>query len=151
MPRCQVVPVKLADRDEWVAMRVRLWPEGGLEEHAHEADAYFAGTLAEPVEVLLARDEEGQPAGFAELSIRPWVDGCETRDVGYLEGWYVEPDYRRQGVGRALVEAAMEWARACGCREFASDTQLHNANSAAAHRALGFEEVERLILFRQSL
>ena len=48
--------------------------------------------------------------------------GCETDRIGYLEAWYVDPDWRNQGMGRALVEQAEAWARAEGCVEMASDT-----------------------------
>jgi hypothetical protein len=71
--------------------------------------------------------------------------------VGYVEGWYVDPDVRRQGIGRRLVEAAERWAAAQGCREMASDAHLGNTVSHAAHEALGFEESERLVHFRKRL
>lgn len=136
---------------EWLAMRVRLWPEGEAANHEREVAAFFAGSLVEPLAVLIARAEDGTPIGFAELSIRGYVDGCDTHDVGYLEGWYVEPAHQRSGVGRALVEASLAWARARGCREFASDTEVENTSSIAAHRALGFEETARVALFRRLL
>lgn len=44
--------------------------------------------------------------GFVEASLRPYAEGCDTRPVGYLEGGYVAPEWRGQGIGRALVEAA---------------------------------------------
>lgn len=147
----RISDLRPADRDEWLVMRARLWPESGLAEHQREVNAFFAGSLVEPLAVLIARAEDGAPVGFAELSIRGYVDGCDTRDVGYLEGWYVEPPYRFRGVGRSLVEASMAWARARGCREFASDTEVENTSSAAAHRALGFEETARVVLFRKIL
>jgi len=93
----------------------------------------------------------GQLVGFAELSRRPYAEGCETSPVGFLEGWYVAPARRRQGIGRALVQAAEVWARGRGCREFASDALAENGLSAAAHRALGFEEVEVIRCFRKDL
>lgn len=71
--------------------------------------------------------------------------------MAYLEGWYVEPDVRRRGIGRALVRAAEDWGRTQGCTEFASDTEIENAASAAAHTALGFEEVDRVRCFRKRL
>jgi ribosomal protein S18 acetylase RimI-like enzyme len=74
-----------------------------------------------------------------------------TDRVAYLEGWYVEPDARRRGVGRALVAAAEQWAASQECTEFGSDALLDNDVSAAAHRALGFEETEHLRLFRKVL
>jgi aminoglycoside 6'-N-acetyltransferase I len=71
--------------------------------------------------------------------------------VAYLEGWYVDPDVRRQGVGAALVRAAEAWAREHGYREFASDALLENVESQRAHVALGFAEVERVVLYRKVL
>jgi aminoglycoside 6'-N-acetyltransferase I len=71
--------------------------------------------------------------------------------VAYLEGWYVVPGLRRQGVGRALVAAAEAWARAQGCTEFGSDAVLDNEPSAAAHRALGFEETAQIRCFKKVL
>jgi aminoglycoside 6'-N-acetyltransferase I len=38
-----------------------------------------------------------------------------------------------------------------GHHEIASDTELQNADGIAAHRALGYEEVERVVCFRRSL
>ncbi|MHC4375797.1 MAG: GNAT family N-acetyltransferase [Planctomycetota bacterium] len=99
----------------------------------------------------LGRGAEGAVLGFAELSVRSFAEGCRSDRVGYLEGWYVLPAERGRGVGRALVEAACDWARDQGCTEFASDTELDNRDSQAAHGALGFAEVGRLVLFRREL
>jgi len=132
-------------------MRCTLWPEGAEVEHAGEIDRFFAGRSHEPLAVLLAFDAAGTAVGFVELSIRSVAEGCATDRVAYLEGWYVEPQRRRQGVGRALLRAAEDWGRAQGCSEFGSDTEIGNSASAAAHAALGFEEVERLRCFRKAL
>src|SRR5690606_28928841 len=64
--------------------------------------------------------------------------GCVGSPVGYIEGWYVLPAWRRQGVGAMLVEAAERWAAEQGCAEMASDIELDNAASLKAHMALGF-------------
>jgi aminoglycoside 6'-N-acetyltransferase I len=63
----------------------------------------------------------------------------------------VDPDRRGTGTGGALVAAAEAWAREHGYREMASDTLLDNDASLRAHRALGFEEVERSIHLRKAL
>lgn len=104
-----------------------------------------------PLQVLLAVDSSGAAVGFAELSIRAYAEGCSSDRVAYLEGWYVVPDARRRGVGGALVRAAEQWASAQGCTEFGSDAELENTVSAAAHRALGFDEVVRIRCFRKAL
>ena len=103
-----------------------------------------------PLEVLIAFEGEA-PVGFVELSIRPYAEGCQTDRVAFLEGWYVVPEARRKGVGRALVEAAERWGVTQGCTEFGSDALLDNTVSAAAHQALGFEEVVQIRCFKKSL
>ena len=132
-------------------MRHALWPEEGTSYHETEVQKYFAGRLRMPLEVLLAANDSGAVLGFVELSIRSYAEGCETDRIAYLEGWYVVPEARRQGVGRALVQAAERWAVAQGCVEFGSDALLDNVVSAEAHRALGFTEVERIRCFRKLL
>ena len=146
-----VRPARPSDTADWLRMRVALWPEGSTSEHAAEIDQFFAGTLRNPLEVLLAVDEAGKTIGFAELSIRNYAEDCETDRVAYLEGWYVDAEWRRRGVGKALVVAAEAWARAQGCTEFASDALLDNKISEAAHLALGFEETEQIRCFKKNL
>ena len=142
--------VRIDDAPAWVAMREVLWPdESGS--HALEVEQFFAGTLSMPLAVLIAEDDSGTPVGFAELSIRNYAEDCVTDRVAYLEGWYVVPEARRRGFGRALVAAAEDWARAQGCTEFASDALLDNDSSAAAHRALGFVETVQIRCFRKEL
>ena len=147
----RVRPVSQADAAAWLQMRCALWPEDSESEHDAEIRRFLAGQLRDPLQVLLAVDDKDSPRGFAELSIRPHAEDCVTDHVAYLEGWYVEPESRRQGVGRALMRAAEDWGRAQGCSEFASDALLDNHVSAAAHRALGFEETVQIRCFRKAL
>jgi methyltransferase (TIGR00027 family) len=137
--------------ERWVDLRHALWPDQPRDELAAEARAYLAGHGFMLETVLVAVDETTAIAGFAELSLRPYAEGCATTPVAFLEGWFVAPEMRGRGAGRALVRAAEAWARARGCREMASDTTLDNTSSAAAHAALGFEEVEQIRCFRKSL
>jgi aminoglycoside 6'-N-acetyltransferase I len=131
-------------------MREALWPsEPG--EHTREIERYFAGELRDPVEVLLACDEQGEAVGLIELSIRAYAEGCVTDRIAYIEGWYVEPKARRKRVGAALVDAAELWARSQGCLELASDTEADNIVSAEAHNALGFAETGTIRCFRKAL
>jgi aminoglycoside 6'-N-acetyltransferase I len=131
-------------------MRQALWPSAPGE-HAQEIASFFRGDRRNPAEVLLAVDDSGRAVGFAEVSIRPYAEGCYSGRVAYLEGWYVDEAVRRQGIGAALVRAAEEWGRAQGCTELGSDTETENLDSAAAHRSVGFTEVERIICFRKTL
>jgi aminoglycoside 6'-N-acetyltransferase I len=143
-------PVAPADAPVWQRMRETLWPDASGD-HARETARYFEGPRTNPLEVLLACLASGTPIGFVELSIRPYAEGCATDRVAFVEGWFVEADHRGRGVGAALMIAAEEWGRAMNCTELASDTQITNDASVAAHRALGFEEAERLVCFRKSI
>ena len=144
-------PATPRDAAAWLRLRRALWPEGSESEHRAQIDRFFAGQAHEPVAVLLAEDGVGGVVGMAELSIRSIAEGCSSNRVTYLEGWYVVPEIRRRGVGRALVAASEAWGLDQGCTEFASDTQIDNLASAAAHRALGFTEVETIRCFRKAL
>jgi aminoglycoside 6'-N-acetyltransferase I len=149
-----VIAVRAAqpsDAEPWLRLRRALWPEGSEDEHRAEIARFFAGKAKEPAAVLFAEGPSGRLLGVAELSIRAYAEGCETDHVAFVEGWYVAPDARGRGVGRALVAAAERWGRAQGCTELASDTEADNEESAAAHRALGFEEVGLLRCFRKKL
>ena len=68
-----------------------------------------------------------------------------------IEGGTLRRDACRGGVGGALVRAAERWALENGYTEMASDAVLENTDSERAHKALGFEEVERAIWFRKAL
>ena len=143
-------PVEQGDAAAWERMRTALWP-GSSGSHAGDIARFFSPQRNEPLEVLLACSGSGATLGFVELSIRPYAAGCTSHRVAFVEGWYVEPAHRRRGVGAALMRAAEEWGRANRCTELGSDTELCNESSIAAHKALGFEEAERLVAFRKSL
>ena len=147
----RVRPVTPSDAATWLALRRALWDEGTESEHASDIAAFFTGRSREPLAVLVAEDGQGSGLGFIELSIRPYAEGCASDRVAYVEGWYVIPEARRGGVGRALIQAAEDWGRSIGCTEFASDADLTNNVSAAAHRALGFIEVGQVRCFRKNL
>lgn len=100
---------------------------------------------------FLAKLANGEAVGFAEIDLRPYADGCRSSPVGYLEAWYVVPEHRRKGIGQSLLRAAEVWARAHGCTEMASDTEVTNALSRRVHGALGYAEVSRLAHFRRDL
>jgi aminoglycoside 6'-N-acetyltransferase I len=138
-------PAAAADHAAWARLRAALWPQGGDlagELEALSADPGFRGWLAW---------EDGEAVGFIEAALRPFANGCEGRPVPFVEGLYVLAPRRRQGIGRALVQAVEAWARAQGFRELGSDVELDNLVSQDAHRGLGFVETERVVYFRKAL
>lgn len=142
-----VVP---ADADEWLRLRMALWPDTEAEKEAAEIAQFFTNPpLPDLHAAFVCPNPEGGLCGLVEVSIKLSAPGCKTDRIGYLEGWYVDPEYREMGIGRTLVERAEEWAREQGCLEMASDTTPFYPVSPEAHAALGYQEVERY--FRKNL
>jgi len=144
----------LSDLDDLARMFHLLWPSASAEEHAEELALLLSGKTPGllPLVIFVARASSGQAIGFAEVDLRSHADGCDpAQPVGYLEGWYVDPSYRRQGIASRLLAAAEDWARRHGAREMASDTWLDNTASQLAHEANAFEVVDRCVHYRKSL
>jgi len=145
----RVREVMANDASEWFRLRKLLWDESNDDEHRTEMlDIYEHN---ETQLVLVAETDGGRLVGFLEASIRPFVEDCHTDHVGYLEGWFVEPEYREQGIGGQLVGTAENWARKKGCTEMASDSEIGNDLSLEVHQNLGYEETSRLVHLRKDL
>lgn len=133
-----------SDRHAYQQLREKLWPDCSDSDN----DSWFA---REDATTFVAEREDGSLCGFVEVGSRPYAEGCESSPVGYIEGWWVDAEMRERGIGRGLIGAAEQWARARGYKEMASDALIDNAVSHSAHLALGYAEVERLVTFRKSL
>lgn len=137
-----------ADIASWMELRAALWPDQSRDELESEGRAALA--VSPPLNVFVA-DVGGILAGFVEFGFRSYAEGCDTSPVPYVEGWYVSDDYRRRGIGGALMRAVEDWCRARGFVELGSDANADNRLSRDVHAALGFEEVETLVVFRRAL
>jgi aminoglycoside 6'-N-acetyltransferase I len=144
-------PYSHSDRAEWLRMRQALWPNADSDAQLADMDEWLAQPDTAVIVVPRIGGAGAGLAGFAEVGTRSVAESCSSSPVAFLEGWYVDPDLRRQGVGTALVRAAETWARSKGVKELASDTQLANTDSQRAHAAVGFIEVERLVAYRKVL
>jgi ribosomal protein S18 acetylase RimI-like enzyme len=83
----------------------------------------------------MVAEHEAQVVGFLVLSfvsaltgLRAWID-----DVA------VDPEHRRQGIGRALVEAAIQRASRRGATHLFMDTSRGNPDARDFYHACGFE------------
>lgn len=134
----------------WLDLRQALWPDATVDDHR----GYMALSLAQPERFLqlMMYTLAGEPIALIEGSLRSdYVNGTQSSPVGFVEGVYVVPSWRRRGVARQLFEAIGDWARARGCRELASDALMDNEASQRAHLALGFRETERVVYFAKAL
>ena len=102
--------------------------------------------LSERLGELLEQDEiiallAGDPAkGFALLRIRPslWAKAGDA----YLEELYVVPNHRRRGIGRQLLNTAMDTAREAGANHFELTTGETDAEARALYESSGFTNRE---------
>jgi aminoglycoside 6'-N-acetyltransferase I len=139
----RIVPADETHLEEWLEMRLALWPACLAPDSRKEIEETL---LSERTAAFMALHGK-RAVGFAEVSTRDYVEGCTTQPVGYLEGIYVLPEFRRKGFGRALVRTAESWARSKGCDEFGSDAEVDDGSSMAFHNALGFRETDRQVVF----
>ena len=134
----------IEDLDTLTGLALKLWPE-----HTYDA-------LRRDLEpILMGQDAAfflADAVGFAQCQLRrDYVEGTESSPVGYLEGIFVAPEHRHRGIARQLLAACEAWAKDRGCREFASDCELHNTDSLRFHLSNGFTEVNRIICFVKEL
>lgn len=129
-------------------MAVKMWENHTID----ELTIKFEGILDAEDSAIFICFVDSQAIGFAQCQLRhDYVEGTESSPVGYLEGIFVEPEYRHKGYAKVLLSKCEEWAKEQGCLEFASDCELDNSNSFAFHMNMGFSEANRIICFIKSL
>ena len=103
--------------------------------------AVFLDHLGYDDATIFVAEQDGIVAGVASLWLRPrlnWVT---------LEAWipdlFVDPAYRRLGLGRALLDACAAEARRRGCHRLVLDSGHHRAEAHLLYADLGFEHAGR--------
>src|SRR3954467_5100158 len=97
------------------------------------------GELIRNKEMIVLLVGDG-PDGFAQLRFRPWVYSAGLHS--YLEELYVVPGLRGNGLGRALLEAAMETARGEGAEQMELGTSEDDTAARGLYESAGFTNRE---------
>lgn len=84
---------------------------------------------------LLALDRQEDVVGVGRI-----MCSGDSPSTWVLYGLAVHPQHRRQGIARALTQAAVVYARQYGCRSIRSDAHASNVLSLAFHKGLGFQD-----------
>ena len=121
---------------------------GGQSVAAFEAEL---ATLPDDFICFLAFEDGGAPIGMVDAWIRNYAEGAPNLRAAYVEDLWVEPDHRRSGVARALLAAVEDWGRSRGLDWLGSDALIDNGLSHAWHKAVGFDEIERIVVFGKPL
>lgn len=144
----EIIAAEKKDLAALTELAQKLWPDHLVE----ELEADLAQIQAKEDAVFFLAKDGGCFIGFAQCQLRrDYVEGTESTPVGYLEGIFVEESHRHGGVAKGLLGACEGWAKAKGCREFASDCELENTGSLQFHLNMGFAEANRIICFTKKL
>lgn len=143
-----ITPVQSADFNDWLSFSLALFPKASRQEK--ESDLRRAAQR-DGCETFMAK-KGGYNIGFATLTLRTdYVEGTSTSPVGYLEAIYVDPGFRKQGVGRALFKTGESWCKERGCVEMGSDTWQWDEESRTFHERIGFLEEDILVHFHKKI
>ena len=102
------------------------------------ARAWITERLQRDEAVILLATIDGRPCGFTQLY--PMFSSVRTARLRILNDLYVSEDARRQGVARALLDAAVAFARDEGAAGLMLETGRDNATARALYRATGWQE-----------
>ncbi len=92
----------------------------------------------EPDSLVLVAEASGALAGFVEVRVEH--DYFSAEPQAYLASIAVAPGAEGRGLGRALVAAAEDWARARGLPTLTLHVFAANARARGFYAALGFQE-----------
>jgi aminoglycoside 6'-N-acetyltransferase I len=129
-------------------LAIQMW-------HSHtilELQAEFNDLIYNENAVCFIKIVNHKAIGFAQCQLRnDYVEGTSTSPVGYLEGIFIQEEYRYSGYARELLLECEKWAKEKHCSEFASDCELDNDTSLEFHLSMGFKEANRIICFRKDI
>jgi len=113
------------------------------------AKNWLAENLERGRSTLFAADNGSQLLGFTQLY--PALCSVDLVDYFVLYDLYVVEAARRQGIARALMNAASDWAKAQGADRLDLETARDNAPGQALYRDLGYELDEVFLKFSLDL
>lgn len=104
---------------------------------------HYRGDLADPHLALFLARHDGQPVGTVQVRIYDTSDQSMMlpRRRAYVEDLVVDERSRRQGVGRALMEAATDWAEDRGVSQIVLTVWQGNKAAQQLYQELGYRQV----------
>ena len=98
--------------------------------------------------VAVARDDGGQAIGMASAQLV--VSTAEGALSAWIEDVVVHQDYRRQGIGKNLLDHLVGWAKAQGATRVQLVADQENAAADLFYKALGWQSTQ-LVVRRRSI
>jgi L-amino acid N-acyltransferase YncA len=133
------VPAILEIVNQVLVSSAAIWRDES--ESLDERQAWFDTKQAEGWPVLVAEDEGGGIVGFASFGpFRPWPGYTPTVEHTI----HVREGHRGAGIGRVLLDAIVDRARALGKEVLVAGVDGGNVASIAFHERMGFRQVARM-------
>jgi ribosomal protein S18 acetylase RimI-like enzyme len=104
------------------------------------AETFINQRLSNNESVIFVAMEGDSPVGFTQLY--PKYSSMRASKNWILNDLYVEMGYRKAGVGRALIEKAMEFAKGHGATFVQLETAVDNYTAQRLYEAIGFIKQE---------
>ena len=99
-----------------------------------EERRYLRTITRYPHAAVFVAESDGRVVARLSLARDPHPASSHVADLGLM----VAASHRRQGIGRALLDAAFDWARASGVRKLELHVFPHNTPALALYEGLGF-------------
>ena len=96
---------------------------------------YLRAVRRFPHAAVLVADDDGRIVGRLSISRDEHPASKHVADLGLM----VAASHRRRGIGRALLDAAVEWARDAGVRKLELHVFPHNEPAIRLYEDFGFE------------
>ena len=96
----------------------------------------LAKGVASPLDLPLVAERDGRAVGLAWVRIT-----AERPETATLYQFWVHPEFRRCGIGRLFVDAAIDWARQASATEMVLSVALGPGSAIEFYRRVGFEAV----------
>jgi ribosomal protein S18 acetylase RimI-like enzyme len=113
----------------------RFYAQPGDLQRAHD---FLHERLQHGESAILLAELDGRAAGFTQLY--PMFSSVRTVRIWILNDLYVDEGARRHGVGKALLDAAAQFAREQGSAGLMLETTRDNDAARALYRAAGWHE-----------
>lgn len=98
------------------------WSEKSLREELDNRTAHF-----------VVAEFNGVVVGY--IGVFVVYESCDISNIAVL------PEYRRQGIGRFLLEGACDIAEKCGAESVSLEVRPSNVGALALYKSVGFEEI----------